>query len=154
MTHCQFSGRNGEQLWIVFWYRPITVAARSKAWTVFARSNAGIVGLNPTRHMDVCVCLFYVSVVLCVDSGLATGWSPTQGVRPTVYKINKLKKRPRSNNYYGIMFSLWDFLKLRNYYSRISSSFWDTILSWTLATFECWKVFSFGLRCSRHHTVN
>jgi hypothetical protein len=27
---------------------PVTVAVRSKAWTVFARSDAGIVGLNPT----------------------------------------------------------------------------------------------------------
>jgi hypothetical protein len=35
---------------------PITVAARSKAWTVFARSNAGIVVSNPTRGMDVCLC--------------------------------------------------------------------------------------------------
>jgi hypothetical protein len=32
-----------------------TNAARSKAWTVFARSNAGIVGSNPTQGMDVCV---------------------------------------------------------------------------------------------------
>jgi hypothetical protein len=41
---------------------PITVAARSKAWTVFARSNAGIVVSNPTRGMDVCLCLFCVCV--------------------------------------------------------------------------------------------
>jgi hypothetical protein len=34
---------------------PITVTARSKAWTVFVRSNAGIVGSNPTRGMDVFV---------------------------------------------------------------------------------------------------
>jgi hypothetical protein len=33
---------------------PITVAARSKAWTVFARSNTEIVVSNPTRGMDVC----------------------------------------------------------------------------------------------------
>jgi hypothetical protein len=31
-------------------------AARSKAWTVFARSNPGIMGSNPTRGMDVCLC--------------------------------------------------------------------------------------------------
>jgi hypothetical protein len=31
------------------------------------------VGPNPTRGMDVCVCLFGVCVVLCVGSGLATG---------------------------------------------------------------------------------
>jgi hypothetical protein len=33
--------------------KPITVAARSKTWTVFARSKAGIVGSNPTQGMDV-----------------------------------------------------------------------------------------------------
>jgi hypothetical protein len=32
---------------------PVTVVERSKACTVFARSEAGIVGLNPTRGMDV-----------------------------------------------------------------------------------------------------
>jgi hypothetical protein len=35
--------------------------------------------------MDVCVCLFCVCVDLCVGSGLATGWSPIQGVLPTMY---------------------------------------------------------------------
>jgi hypothetical protein len=59
---------------------PITVAARSKVWNVFAPSSTGIVGSNPTRGMDACVCLFGVWVVLCVDSGLATGWYPVQGV--------------------------------------------------------------------------
>jgi hypothetical protein len=71
-----------------------TVAARSKAWTAFARSNAGIVGSKPTRGMNVCVRLFCVYVVLCVGTGLVTGWSPVQGVLPTVYKIKKLKKLP------------------------------------------------------------
>jgi hypothetical protein len=33
--------------------RPITVAARSKAWNVFARSNTEIVGSNPTKGKDV-----------------------------------------------------------------------------------------------------
>jgi hypothetical protein len=34
-----------------------------------------------------CLCLFCV----CIGSGLATGWSPIQGVLPTVYKNKKLK---------------------------------------------------------------
>jgi hypothetical protein len=42
-------------------YWPITVAARSKPWTVFARSNTGIMGLNPTQGMDVCVHLIWKS---------------------------------------------------------------------------------------------
>jgi hypothetical protein len=51
----------------------ITVAARSKARTVFARSNAGIVVSNLTQSMDVYVRLFCVCVVLFVGSGLAMG---------------------------------------------------------------------------------
>jgi hypothetical protein len=42
--------------------------------------------------MNVCVRLFCVYVVLCVGSGLATDWSPVQGVISTVYMIKKLKK--------------------------------------------------------------
>jgi hypothetical protein len=43
------------------------VAARYKIWFVFTRSNTGIVGWNPTWGMDVCVRLFCVSTVLCVQ---------------------------------------------------------------------------------------
>jgi hypothetical protein len=42
---------------IVHTGQPITVAARSKAWTVFARSNTGIVGSNRTRYVDGCAAL-------------------------------------------------------------------------------------------------
>jgi hypothetical protein len=52
---------------------PIAVAALSKVRTVFVRSNAGIVGSNPTQGMDVCVRLFCVCVVMRVRSGLAMG---------------------------------------------------------------------------------
>jgi hypothetical protein len=45
---------------------PITVAAQSKAWTVFACWNTRVVGSNPTRGMDVCVPLFYVFMLFCV----------------------------------------------------------------------------------------
>jgi hypothetical protein len=48
-------------------YGPITVATRSKAWTVFARSNTEIVGSNPTWGMDVCVCVCSVYVQPCVQ---------------------------------------------------------------------------------------
>jgi hypothetical protein len=43
--------------------------------------------------MSVCVC-----VVLCVGRSLATGWSPVQGVLPTVYGWRNWKKRPRSTS--------------------------------------------------------
>jgi hypothetical protein len=68
------------------------VAALSKAWTVFASWNIGIVGSNPSRGMDVCPHLFCVCVVLCLGSGLATGWSPLQGALPTVYRHYETEK--------------------------------------------------------------
>jgi hypothetical protein len=40
----------------LLWCAPITAALRSKLWTVFARSNTGISGLNPTQGMDLCLC--------------------------------------------------------------------------------------------------
>jgi hypothetical protein len=43
----------------------ITVASRCKAWSVFALSNAGIVGSNATQGMIVSVHLFWVCAVLC-----------------------------------------------------------------------------------------
>jgi hypothetical protein len=58
---------------------------------VFARSNAGIVGSNPTQGMNVYVCLFCVRVVIFVGRGFAMGWSLVQRVLPTVWKIKKLK---------------------------------------------------------------
>jgi hypothetical protein len=67
------------------WVKPIIVAARPKAWAIFARSNAGIVVSNLTRGMVVCVREFCVCVVLCVCRGLPTGWSLVQWVLQTVY---------------------------------------------------------------------
>jgi hypothetical protein len=52
----------------------------AKAWTVFACSNTGIVGSNPTQGLDICLRLFCVRV----GSGLVTGWSPIQGALLTV----------------------------------------------------------------------
>jgi hypothetical protein len=78
-------------MWVVF--RPIRVAALSGAWTIFVHSHAGIMVSSPTRGMHVCVRLFCVCVVLCVGSGLVKGWSPVQGVLPTVYRIKKMKIR-------------------------------------------------------------
>jgi hypothetical protein len=43
---------------------PVTVAARSKARIVFAGSDAGIVGSNPTRGMNVW-CVYAFLLCLC-----------------------------------------------------------------------------------------
>jgi hypothetical protein len=59
------------------------MAVRSKACTVFGRSNTGIVGSNP-RGMNLCP-RFSVLCVLYVGRGLATGRSPVQGV----YRMSK-----------------------------------------------------------------
>jgi hypothetical protein len=65
----------------LFQLLPITVAAQCEAWTVFARSNAEIVGSNSTQRMNVVVPLFCVCVVLRAGNGFATGRSPVQGVQ-------------------------------------------------------------------------
>jgi hypothetical protein len=56
-------------LFIPFRYiKPITVAAPSEAWNVFAHANTGIMGSNPTQGMDVCVYSVFV-----LGTGLAMG---------------------------------------------------------------------------------
>jgi hypothetical protein len=45
---------------------PITVAVRSKTRNAFTRSNTGIVGLNPTEGMNVCLFIMFA-----LGSGLA-----------------------------------------------------------------------------------
>jgi hypothetical protein len=52
---------------------------------------------NPQENMGVSVCVYSVCVVVCVGSGLAMGWSLVRGVLPIVYRIKKLKNRPRPN---------------------------------------------------------
>jgi hypothetical protein len=47
----------------ILWGRRITLAARSKARNVFARSNTGIVDSNPTLDMDVYLSLYCVRVM-------------------------------------------------------------------------------------------
>jgi hypothetical protein len=42
------------------------------------------VGSNPNWMFGVCMSLFCVCVVLCLDRDLATGWSLVQRVLPSV----------------------------------------------------------------------
>jgi hypothetical protein len=83
--------------WLLQEIKLSTVSARSKAWTVFAHSNTGVVGSNPTRGMNVCIYSFFV--LSCVGSSLAAGWSPTQGVRLTDYMVKKLQNRGQSSSW-------------------------------------------------------
>jgi hypothetical protein len=55
------------------------------------RANTGIVGSNPTQGMDVCLRVFCV----CVGSGLATVWSPVQGVLPIVLGLRNWSETKR-----------------------------------------------------------
>jgi hypothetical protein len=74
-------------------YLPITVAARSKTRNVLARSNAGIE--SHSRHGCLCVC------VCVLGSGLVKGWSPIQGVLPTVLDYESEVKRNDSRMPYA-----------------------------------------------------
>jgi len=46
--------RSVEEKTLGITYRPVLVAARSKAW-VYGRSLAGVVGSSPAGGMDVCL---------------------------------------------------------------------------------------------------
>jgi hypothetical protein len=107
---------------------PIIVAARSKAWTIFARSNTEVVSSNPTWGMDVYVRLFRACVVLCVGSGLATGWLPVRGVLPTIYRLRNWKISQGSKDCRAIereMFSqllLNEILLQTHFHSQVNSA--------------------------------
>jgi hypothetical protein len=47
--------------------KPVTVAERCKAYTVFARSKSEIVRSNPTQGMDVWCLFVYVRFSVCVQ---------------------------------------------------------------------------------------
>jgi hypothetical protein len=85
---------------------PRTVAEQSKAWNVLACLNTGLVGFNPPRGMDVCLCFFWF-VLSCVGCGLAAGWSPVQGDLPTVYKIHSLRLILNGNGWKDKKGELW-----------------------------------------------
>jgi hypothetical protein len=53
-------------------WKPVTVAERSKPWTIFARADSGTVGSNPTQVMNVQY-LCWVCVFLCLCTGIGLG---------------------------------------------------------------------------------
>jgi hypothetical protein len=55
---------------------PVTVAAPSKAWTVFARSDTGIVGSNLAQGMDVWCAHAYILCLCCP----VFRWRPCDGL--------------------------------------------------------------------------
>jgi hypothetical protein len=83
--------------------------------------------------------LFRVCVVLFVDRGLAKGWSPVQGVLPTVYRNWKSGQGPTKgfraiiiNNIHRIQIKFISF-KTRNYYHVYESRYWHVF-----AIFNMW----------------
>jgi hypothetical protein len=64
--------------------------------SVLARLDAGIVGSNPTRCMDVYVYVYVYSmfVLSSIGRGLAMSWSLVQGILPTVLdKETEVKRK-------------------------------------------------------------
>jgi hypothetical protein len=114
------------------------VAARTKTWYIFALSNSGIVGSNPTRSMDFCVRLFCVQVadLRQVDSPskesyrLCIGWRKRKNGRGPrgCRTIKREKERKNEAGDYLIYFQMNNFdVKIirRCFCSRILYNIFD-----------------------------
>jgi hypothetical protein len=89
------------------------------AWSSLARTLGSWIRIALKAYMSVCV--NYVFVLSCVRIGPPTGWSPVQGVLPTISKMKKVKwnkvfhgcpmlqsggnreEREREINYYSVI---------------------------------------------------
>jgi hypothetical protein len=65
---------------------PVTVAARSMSWTVFTRSDAGIVGSNPNQGMDLWYMYAFIFCLCC----------PVFWPRDTLYPLKLALTSPTS----------------------------------------------------------
>jgi hypothetical protein len=77
-------------VWI---FKYITVVMRSKARNIFARSNNGILGLNPTGDTDACVHFF---LFFCCSMLPCDGLIPVQGVYQLSVSGIRIKDLQRS----------------------------------------------------------
>jgi hypothetical protein len=108
---------------------PITVATRSKAWTVFARSTLGSWIRIPLKAW-MFVYVYSVFVLSCVGSGLATGWSPVQLVLPNVLGLRNWSETKRFIDALCFKVGATGKRKREKYLStEAESSLWNVVLS-------------------------
>jgi hypothetical protein len=89
------SGRTPQSHFLILFgdQLPITVATRSKTRTVFAHSDTGIMGSNPTRGMDVCI--YSVFVLSCVQVAALRWDDPHPGSTTNCVKDQETEKATR-----------------------------------------------------------
>jgi hypothetical protein len=114
------------------WHRfPVTDLEADNIWYVnrLGRLAWGMNCLRPLKHWDRGIeshsrhgCLF--AFILCVGRSLATGWSPVQGILPTVYRLRNWtsSQGPRKGCRAVIEWNVWHepgpLLLCRNYATK------------------------------------
>jgi hypothetical protein len=82
-------------IYTLYLWNLITVAARSKAWIVFATLKTGVVGLNPIQGMAVSVCVYYVFMLSCLQiADLRRAVQPAKKSYPLCIELINWKKKP------------------------------------------------------------
>jgi hypothetical protein len=107
-------------------FTPITVAAWSKAWTLFARASTATLGLNPTWGMDVCV-------VLCVEVAALRRADP---LSKESYRLCRRTRNWKSGQ--GPTKGCRAIHRYSDLYTSRCETIRQMILNWTLSTNPPW----------------
>jgi hypothetical protein len=94
-----FSGENIAMKWSASMLQALASGLRHELSSLYRKPWSWVRILDKAWMFCMCMRLFYVCVVLCSGSGLATSWSPVQRVLVSVKIITKLRNQAYSSKW-------------------------------------------------------